>query len=129
MGNVAVITGRLGKDPEMVPYGDGKNLCKFSMATDDGWGENKKTNWHRITVFGKTAELCNQYLSKGRMCQVVGRIDYDSYEKDGIKRYTTDIIADSVEFLGGKGDSAEQKGPQIYEVGAVPEDDDSDLPF
>ena len=102
MGNVIIITGRLGKDPEQVPTKSGTPMCKFSLATDDGYGDNKKTNWHRVKVFGKTAEHCMTYLTKGRMVQVVGRIEYDKYDKNGVTMYTADVIANTVEFIGGK---------------------------
>ncbi len=75
MGNKVFLIGRLGKDPEVKEYGDNKTMCKFSLATDDGWGENKHTNWHLIKVWGKQAELCARYLSKGRQVKVEGRIE------------------------------------------------------
>ena len=139
MGNVIIITGRLGKDPEQVDTKSGTPMCKFSLATDDGYGDNKKTNWHRVKVFGKTAEHCMTYLTKGRMVQVVGRIEYDKYDKNGVTVYTTDVMANSVEFIGGKQDSAGYE-PAAQDGGTVVNNadnlttvgggaDDEDLPF
>ena len=139
MGNVIIITGRLGKDPEQVDTKSGTPMCKFSLATDDGYGDNKRTNWHRVKVFGKTAEHCMTYLTKGRMVQVVGRIEYDKYDKNGVTVYTTDVMANTVEFIGGKQDCAGYE-PAAQNVGTVVNNadnmaadgggaDDEDLPF
>ena len=139
MGNVIIITGRLGKDPEQVDTKSGTPMCKFSLATDDGYGDNKRTNWHRVKVFGKTAEHCMTYLTKGRMVQVVGRIEYDKYDKNGVTVYTTDVMANTVEVIGGKQDSAgyepaaQNGGTVVNNADNMAADgggaDDDDLPF
>lgn len=119
--NKIVLVGHLGKDPEMRSTQSGTNVTSFSLATNDGYGDNKKTNWHNIVVFGKTAESVATYLNKGSLAAVVGSVQYRSWDKkDGTKGYSTEVLADSVEFLdGNKGGSEPQQ-----EVA-----DDSDLPF
>jgi len=104
--NRATIIGNLGSDPEEIKGTDG---CKFSIATNEKWTDKKgqkqeRTEWHRITCWGKLAEVCMQYLSKGRQVCVTGSIKTDEYEKDGETRYSTGITARDVEFLSG-GDS------------------------
>ncbi|SCY70218.1 single-stranded DNA-binding protein [Desulfoluna spongiiphila] len=106
--NKVMIIGNLGRDPEVSYTPSGLAICKFSIATTDvrvdrNSGERtERTEWHRITVFGKTAENCGRFLAKGRQVYVEGRLQTSSYEKDGITRYSTDIIANQVTFLGGR---------------------------
>jgi single-strand DNA-binding protein len=105
--NKVILLGRLGQDPELKYAAAGSPVCNFSMATSESWTDKQgqkqeKTEWHRIVVWGKLAELCNQYLSKGRQAFVEGRLQTRSWEdKDGTKRYTTEILANSVQFIGG----------------------------
>ncbi len=99
MLNKVMLIGRLGRDPERKTTQSGKSVCTFTLATDTGYGDNKKTDWHNITVFDKTADNCAKYLHKGSPAYVEGRIAYDSYEKDGIKHTATKIIANSVLFI------------------------------
>ncbi|MGH1345698.1 MAG: single-stranded DNA-binding protein [Nannocystales bacterium] len=108
--NKAIIVGNLGRDPELRYTQGGSPVCQLSVATTRAY-TNKTTNdrveeteWHRIVVWGKQAEHCNNYLAKGRQVYVEGRIQTRNYEdKEGIKRYSTEIIADVVQFLGGRG--------------------------
>ena len=100
--NQVQLIGRLTKDPE-VRYTTGANqtaVTRFTLAVDDGYGENKKTSFIPIVVFGKQAENCEKYLSKGSQAGITGRIQTGSYEKDGHRVYTTDVIANRVEFIG-----------------------------
>lgn len=121
--NLVVLVGNLGGDPELKQAGE-TNIAKFSVATTDGWGDRAKTNWHRITVFGKQAESCSTFLKKGSKVSISGRIDYGSYDKDdGSKVYTTDIIADRVEFLSSKSES------QTTGEATPAQFDDDDIPF
>ena len=99
MLNKVMLIGRLGRDPELKTTQSGKSVCTFTLATDTGYGDNKKTDWHNITVFDKTADNCAKYLHKGSPAYVEGRISYDAYEKDGIKHTTTKIIANTVLFI------------------------------
>jgi len=105
--NKVIIVGRLGQDPELKYTPSGAGVCNFSVATTESWADKsgqkqEKTEWHRIVVWGKLAELCNQYLKKGRQAYIEGRLQTRSWEtKDGQKRYTTEINASTVQFLGG----------------------------
>lgn len=117
--NKVIIIGNLGRDPELRYSGGGTPIVNLNVATTRKW-RNKQTNevqeeteWHRVTVFGQSAEHCNNYLAKGRQVYVEGRLKTSSYEKDGQKHYSTDIIADQVQFLGGRqgdGDQQSQGG-------------------
>jgi single-strand DNA-binding protein len=110
--NKVMIIGNLGKDPEVSYTPSGMAVARFSVATTDAWtdkatGERKeKTEWHRIVVFAKLAENCGRYLAKGRPVYVEGRLQTTSYEKDGVTRYSTDIIANTVQFLSARGEGA-----------------------
>jgi single-strand DNA-binding protein len=107
--NKAIIVGNLGRDPDVRFTPSGKAVAKFSVATTERWTDQQgqrqeKTEWHNIVVWGKQAETCGQYLSKGRQVYVEGRITSRNYDdKDGNKRYITEIIARDVRFLGGGG--------------------------
>lgn len=116
--NKVMVIGNLGKDPEMSFTPAGTGILKFSVATTDKWrdkqtGEQKeKTEWHKISVFGKLAENCARYLVKGSQAYVEGKLQTSQYEKDGITRYSTEIVAHTVQFLGGKGAQQNQGGYQ-----------------
>lgn len=102
MNNVILI-GRLTKDPELSYTPSQTALCKFTIAVDRQSKEEKTADYIRIVVWGKQAENCNRYLFKGKQVAVNGRIQTGSYkDKDGKTVYTTDVIANNVEFLGGK---------------------------
>ncbi len=114
--NKAIILGRLGQDPELKHTPSGAAVCNFSVATSETWNDKtsgqkqEKTEWHNIVVWGKLAELCNQYLSKGRQALIEGRLQTRSWEdKEGNKRYTTEINASNIQFVGGQGASNEPK--------------------
>lgn len=134
--NSVNIIGNLTKDPEL-RYTTGENskaVCRFTVAVNDGYGDKQRTSFLPVVAFGKTAENCDKFLSKGRKCGVTGRLQTGSYEKDGRTIYTTDIIADRVEFIGGQEQSQSQDRPQ--EQPQEPEQqmgfaalDDSDVPF
>lgn len=105
--NKTILVGNLGQDPEVAYTTGGTAVAKLSLATTDGFGERQKTNWHRVTVFGKQAESVAKFLSKGSKVGVVGRLEYSKSEgKDGTMRYFTDVIADNVTFLDSKGGAA-----------------------
>lgn len=104
--NKVILVGNLGNDPDIKYTQGGMCICTLSLATtmvrkDKDGQQVEKTEWHRVKLFGKTGEAAGEYLSKGRQVYVEGRIEYGSYEKDGVKHYTTDIIAEDVQFLGG----------------------------
>ena len=107
--NKAILVGNLGSDPEMRYTPSGQGVCEFRVATNESWNDKngqrqERTEWHRIVVWGKRAEVCSKYLSKGRSVYVEGRIQTRTYDdKDGNKRYITEIVAQDVQFLGGGG--------------------------
>jgi len=123
--NKAILIGRLGKDPDVRYTPDGAMVTNFSLATDERWkdksGEKvQKTEWHNVVSFGKMAEICGNYLEKGALVYIEGRIRTRSWEKDGIKRYTTEIVATDMKMLTPKG------GHDQNQSGGSPEDD---VPF
>lgn len=105
--NKVILLGRLGQDPELKYTPGGAPVCNFSLATTEAWTDKQgqkqeKTEWHRVVVWGKLAELCNQYLAKGRQAFLEGRLQTRSWDdKDGNKKYTTEILANTVQFIGG----------------------------
>ena len=120
--NKAILIGNLGRDPEINYTQGGMAVAKFSIATSEKWKDKntdklkENTEWHRIVVFGKLAENCEKYLSKGKKVCVEGRIKTGLYEKEGIKRYSTEIIASSVQFLSHKRSEPEEYDSQIPET-------------
>lgn len=112
--NKVMLIGNLGRDPEVSYTPSGMAIAKFSIATTDFWndkatGEKKeKTEWHRVVAFAKLGETCGRFLTKGKQVYVEGSLRTSSYEKDGITRYSTDIIASAVQFLSPKGEGGFQ---------------------
>ena len=148
--NKVILIGNLGADPELKYTPSSRPLCNLRIATTDVFKDKsgqrqEKTEWHRVTVWGDTAENCNKYLSKGRSVYIEGRLQTRSYDKDGQKHYATDVVADRVVFLGGGGgergggggggggarqgggSSRESGPPEDNDAGAPPSDDD--IPF
>ena len=122
--NLVILLGRLGSDPEVKSMNNGGSVCNFSLATSerfksgDEWQE--KTEWHRCVMFGKRAEAVGQYLSKGKEVYCEGRLQTRSWEdKDGNKKYSTEVVVNDVQFVGGNGGGAGQSEPQTS----------SDIPF
>src|SRR6188768_2502111 len=107
--NKVILVGRLGQDPELKNTPGGAAVCNFSVATNEAWTDKsgqkqERTEWHRIVVWGKKAEVCSKYLSKGRQVYVEGRLRTRTWEdKEGGKRYTTEVVANDVQFLGSGG--------------------------
>ena len=114
--NRVVLTGNLTRDPELRSTGNGLAVCKLGIAVNTrrknsntgDWEE--KANFFRVTVFGRQAESCNAYLKKGRAVAIDGRLEWSEYEVDGQKRQSVDIIADNVQFLGGRDDAGNGNG-------------------
>ena len=110
--NKVFLIGRLGADPEVRYTNNGGAVANFNLATNESWMDKsgqkqERTEWHRIVVWGKLGELCGQYLSKGRQAFVEGRLQTREWQdKEGGKRYTTEVIANNIQFLGGQGDRA-----------------------
>ena len=112
--NKVILLGNLGNDPDVKYTQGGMAIATLSVATtysrkDKDGNFQEKTEWHRVKLFGKTAEVAGEYLKKGRQVYIEGRIEYGSYEKDGVKHYTTDIIGDDMQMLGG-GDGQRSTG-------------------
>jgi len=111
--NKVILIGNLGKDPETRYMSNGEAVTNITLATTDTWkdknGEKQeKTEWHRVTFYRKLAEIAGEYLKKGRSVYVEGRLETRKWtDENGVDRYTTDIIANSMQMLGGKKDSAE----------------------
>jgi single-strand DNA-binding protein len=141
--NKVILIGNLGRDPEMRYATGGNAIASLNIATTRKWrnkdsGEmQEETEWHRVAAFGKTAENCNRFLTKGKSVYVEGRIRTRSYDdKDGVKKYATEIIAERVEFLGGRGDGEQRDAPTRGRGGSEPYDpgdysgpEDDPLPF
>lgn len=149
--NKVILVGRLGRDPEVRYTTDGRAIANFSIATSDEWkdkntGEKKeRTEWHRIVAFGSLGEICGKYLAKGRQVYIEGRLQTRSWEKDGVTRYTTEIVAGDVQFLGDRnqqdagrpmaggggsgGGGASGGGGGDYPGPPYPDTTDDDIPF
>ena len=134
--NKAILVGNLGSDPDIRYTPSGTAVANFSLATNEQWtnkdGEKtEKTEWHRIVAWGRLGEICGEYLKKGSQVYIEGRIQTRAWEdRDGNKRYTTEIIAQAMQMLGssmkeGQARSIDERYP-IEEPISIPEDD---IPF
>lgn len=128
MVNRAVLIGRLGQDPELRYTGGGHAVCNLRVATDRHYrtGEGNKereTTWHRVVVWGNQAEVCKEYLRKGRQVYVEGRIENRSYDdRDGNRRHTSEVVASRVAFLGDRrGDAEPRQAPSFGPEDDIPE--------
>jgi single-strand DNA-binding protein len=149
--NKVILVGRLGQNPEVRYTPSGAAVANFSVATNEAWTDKsgqkqERTEWHKVVVWGKLAELCNQYLSKGRQVYVEGRLQTRQWQdKEGQTKYTTEIQAQTVQFLGANGAGAERapretqgtQGAETMEQGpgmarassAEPSFTEDDIPF
>jgi len=156
--NKVIIMGNLGQDPDTRYMPSGTALTQISVATNRSWkdkqtGETKdETSWHRCVAYGKQAETIQKHFTKGRKILIEGRLKYGSYEKDGVTRYTTDIVIDRFEFVEKKSgdrpphaserdqdgmppqsrqqaDDSEPPPTDLGDPGASEEDFDDDIPF
>jgi single-strand DNA-binding protein len=144
--NKAILVGRLGRDPETRFTSGGQAVCNFSMATDETYkdrnGERqKRTEWHKIVLWGKLGELAQQYLKKGSLVFIEGRIQTRQWDdREGQKRTTTEIVGTGMRFLGGRGDggsapsdpdahSTSGAGMGMEEPAPSVEITDEDIPF
>src|SRR5512140_3239028 len=111
--NKVILVGNLGADPELKYTPSNRPVCNLSVATNEVWkdkngAKQERTEWHRVNVWGEQAENCQKYLAKGRMVYVEGRLQTRKWQdKEGKDRYSTEIVADRVTFLGGQGPGAE----------------------
>ena len=138
--NKVVLVGHLGGDPETRFTPSGTAVANFNLATNQTWrdanGElQDKTEWHRCVMFGKSAEMSGELLKKGQLCYLEGKLQTRNWEdKDGVKRYTTEVICDIFTMLGRRIDNQNEQGRNQNEQGqAAPVtsdgDDEDDLPF
>jgi single-strand DNA-binding protein len=142
--NKAILVGNLGRDPEMRTTQSGTQVANFTIATSEQYTDQsgqrqEKTEWHRIVTFGRLAEICGQYLHKGKQVYIEGRIQTRQWEdQNGQTRYTTEIVAREMQMLGRVGDAPAQArepaGGGMQEAsmaagGAPAADEDDDLPF
>lgn len=105
--NKAILIGRLGRNPESKFTQNNVQVVNFSLATSQKIKGEEQTEWHNITCFGKTAEIAERFLTKGKLVCVEGSINTSTYEKDGEKRYSTKIICNRLEMLGSKDEGKE----------------------
>ena len=139
--NKVMIIGNLGADPEVSFSAGGTPIAKLRIATSETWkdkqsGERQeKTEWHRVVFFGRTAEVCGEYLRKGAKVYVEGRLQTSTYEKDGEKRYSTEIVGDKMTMLdsrgqgGGQQSGGEQRAKPDNQSKPANADFDDDIPF
>ncbi len=136
--NKVILIGNLGKDPELRYTPGNQAVATFSLATSEKWKDKEgvqqdKTEWHNIVLWGRQAEIAKEYLAKGKQVYIEGRIQTRSWDdKDGNKRYTTEIVGQRMQFLGQKGDSGSGGGtppPPEAPQGGDMTDEGDDLPF
>ena len=123
--NKVILVGNLGNDPDVKYTQGGMAITTLSLATtsvrkDRDGNNQEKTEWHRVKLFGKLGEIAGEYLRKGRQVYIEGRLEYGSYDKDGVKHYTTDIIGDEMQMLGG-GSEGGGGGGGSYERASRPQ--------
>jgi len=139
--NKAIILGSVGKDPDMRSTADGTQIANFSVATSESYKDKsgkkvENTEWHRVSAFGKLAEIIGQYVTKGSKVYIEGKIRTRSYDKDGHKVYTTEIIASELQMLSsseaprqkGSGDHGKYQTVNTVEAG-YPDLDSDSIPF
>jgi len=145
--NKVILVGTCGQDPEVRYLPNGNAVTNLSLATSEQWTDKQsgqkveKTEWHRVSLFGKVAEIAGEYLRKGSQVYIEGKLQTREWEKDGIKRYTTEVIVDMqgrMQLLGGKPEGqqaapqpkpAPRQAPQQSQQASPPDDFDSEIPF
>ena len=143
--NKVILIGSCGQDPETRYMPNGNAVTNLSLATSEKWKDKQtgalveKTEWHRVSLFGKVAEIAGEYLRKGSQCYIEGRLQTREWEKDGVKRYTTEVVVDmggTMQLLGGKPEGQQQaprqqqpKPQQSQEAAPAADSFDDDIPF
>ena len=137
--NKVILIGNLGNDPDLRYTPSGVAVANFSIATSERWNDKdgkpqERTEWHRIVAWRKLAEIAGEYLKKGKQVYVEGKLQTRSWEdKEGAKRYTTEIVADNIQMLGRKGEDESSSGSQDFGAADFPAEnnssENSDLPF
>ena len=141
MINKVILVGNLGRDPEIRYTPSGMAVANFSVATTEKWKDKQsgemqeRTEWHRIVAWGRLGEICGEYLSKGRQVYIEGKLQTRQWEKDGVTRYTTEVVASEMKMLGSK---SQGDGYRPSDSSTAPEysgpplpgtQDDDDIPF
>jgi single-strand DNA-binding protein len=140
--NKVILVGNLGADPEVRYSSTGTAVANFRIATSENWtnkegGKETRTEWHRIVAFGKLAEICAEYLNKGKQVYVEGRLQSRSWEdKEGNKRWTTEVVANNVVMLGSAAEGGPPASDQVRDTGGEPPEgppepgqQEDDIPF
>ena len=133
--NKAIIVGNVGQDPEVRYMPSGSAVAELSVATTESWKDKQsgdkqeRTEWHRIVAWRRLGEICGQYLTKGREVYVEGKLQTRSWEQDGATKYMTEIIASTVQFLGGRDDSGGGQGNTNYPEPPATDTSEDDIPF
>ncbi|HET7674625.1 MAG TPA: single-stranded DNA-binding protein [Gammaproteobacteria bacterium] len=141
--NKVILVGNLGQDPDVRYTSGGSCITKISIATSRQWKDKgtgqqqERTEWHRVVFFGRLAEVAAEYLRKGSPVYVEGRLETSTYEKEGQTHYSTAVIANEMQMLGGRGNGGESRSaPAADRPGGYntqpqgePEDSDDDIPF
>ncbi len=148
--NKTILVGNVGGDPETRYMPNGNAVTNITLATTDSWKDKQtgqlqeRTEWHRVVLFGKVAEIAGEYLRKGSQCYIEGRLQTREWEKDGVKRYTTEIVVDmngTMLLLGGRGEGSgnqqqaprqqqrQQRPQQPTQEQLPPDAYDDDIPF
>lgn len=135
MLNKVMLIGNVGREPEFKSTPNGTAIVNLPLATTEKWTDKQgqkqeRTEWHRVTLYNRLAEIAGQYVQKGSKLYIEGKIVTNSYEKDGEKRYSTEIIANSMQFLSSSQQSqqAPKPAPQ-HQPSAQPDPFDDDIPF
>ncbi len=134
--NKAIIVGNLGRDPELKYLPSGQAVANLAIATTDKYKDKtgqmvEQTEWHRVSFFDKTAEVCGQYLKKGSQVYIEGSIRTRKYtDKEGVEKYATEIRGDRMQMLGGKPEGSQHTASRAAMNAQAPDDFDSDsIPF
>ncbi len=140
--NKVILVGNLGRDPEVRYTREGTAVANLNLATTETWNDGsgqrqERTEWHRVVAWGKLAEIAKEYLGKGKQVYIEGRLQTRSWEdKEGVKRYTTEVKADQMVMLGGRGAdgmSSRDSGPSPPEASDLPQESfratEDDVPF
>jgi len=127
--NKVLLTGRLTRDPELRNLASGRAVTQFGVATNEYVRSQEKSEFHNIVTWGKLAEICGQYLTKGRQVYFEGRIQTRQWQdQQGQKRYTTEIVATNMQMLGGRGDRTDAGGGGAQHESGAPHDSGATVP-
>lgn len=132
--NKVILVGHLGKDPEVRTLENGTKVATFSLATSESYKDKngnkvEKTEWHNVVVWRQLAEITEKYVKKGQLLYIEGKLRTRSWEKDGQKHYTTEIVADQMTMLGGKKEESSSNAQQSSSNTYAQDEADTDLPF